>query len=222
MGRHSRVEEPATERPDARTTTTGTHRAVGKAARRRVAAWPIACVVLVGLLVTGWFGWNWADGVVASRAEAQASDCQEGDSVLRVVVAPAAAEPVTKSAMRWNDERTVVHGHCVTVDVHAAKSDRVLDALLGRGSSASLGGGTPAAWLPESASWAEKLAEGRPAIVGSQGQSVATGKQGDFPYVALAGDGVDATQQRAAQSFRAYLLAPEQREHFDEVGLSRP
>ncbi|MBK1782885.1 substrate-binding domain-containing protein [Prauserella cavernicola] len=221
MGRHSRVEEPASERPDPRITT-GTHRVIGKGPRRRVAAWPIACVVLVGLLVAGWFGWNWADGALATRAEAQASDCQEGDADLSVVVAPAAAEPVTKAAMRWNEARTVVHGHCIVVDVHAAKSDRVFDALLGQGDDSSLGGSAPAAWLPESAAWADKLSDERPDLVGSSAEVVATNDRGEFPYVSLAGDGIDSIQQRAAQSFRAYLLAPEQRGDFTAAGLTQP
>ncbi|MEU6641590.1 hypothetical protein ABZ863_03485 [Saccharomonospora sp. NPDC046836] len=195
---------------------------MGKAARRRVAAWPIACLVLVGLLVAGWFGWNWADGLVASRAEAQASTCDEGESVLRVVVTPAVVQPVAKAALEWNDARTVVHGHCVTVDVAPVKSDRVLAALVGRGGSTSITSGAPAAWVPESTTWVDQLTAERPGVIGSNAESVGSGPNADYPYVSLAGDGVDSVQQRAAQSFRAFLLAPAQREHFTSAGLNHP
>ncbi|PRX45133.1 hypothetical protein B0I33_110232 [Prauserella shujinwangii] len=216
MGRHSRVETP--ERPDS-VTSTGTHRAVGKAAgRRRVAAWPIACLVLVGLLVAGWFGWNWADGVLQSRAEALAAGCQEGDARISVVVDPAAEQPVTTAAQRWNAARTVVHGHCITVAVHTAASDQVLDVLLGDADPGPIGG-TPSAWLPATGDAAERLRAERPELVGSLPESV-TGTDGEYPYLALAGAGVDDVQERAAQSFGAYLTRPAQQAAFTDAGLS--
>ncbi|TDP91966.1 substrate-binding domain-containing protein [Labedaea rhizosphaerae] len=41
----------------------------------------------------------------------------------------------------------------------------------------------------------------------------------DFPFVALAGKGVDQTQIRAAQSFREFLSAAEQQVEFSKAGL---
>ncbi|WP_235998998.1 hypothetical protein [Qaidamihabitans albus] len=238
MGRHSAAEDredltdpalPAVprghgpDRPDS-LTSTGTHRAVGRSASRRgIAAWPIACLVLVGLLVAGWFGWNWADGVVESRAEAQATSCQEGDATLRVVVDPGAQHPVSVAAARWNQARTVVRGHCVTVDVHAAPEDRMLAVLFGDAGPDTVGG-WPAAWLPKSASSIEQLESERPERIGSQAESVASdgtdGTDGDYPYVGLTGEGVDDVQERAAQSFRAYLLQPAQQADFAAAGLA--
>lgn len=214
MGRHSIIDHPAVQRSDA-LTSTGTHRAVGKSSRRGVAAWPVAVLVLLVLLVLGWFGWNWADGVVQNRAQAQAADCQEGETSIQVAVAPSVQEPVARAADAWNDKRTVVHGHCVHVDVEAAASEQVLDSLL-TGSSA----GTPAAWIPESSAAIDQLSSQRPGLLGSSGRSVASGGGADYPYVTLASDEVDAVQQRAAQSFRAFLLQPQQRDGFTEAGLT--
>ncbi|NIJ12248.1 hypothetical protein FHU38_002592 [Saccharomonospora amisosensis] len=214
MGRHSIVDHPAVERSDA-LTSTGTHRAIGKATRRGVAAWPIASVVLVVLLVLGWFGWNWADGVVQNRAQAQAADCQEGETSIQVAVAPSIEQPVTRAAQTWNENRTVVHGYCVDVDVKAVAAQQVLDSLLA-GSPA----GMPAAWIPESSSSIDQLSKQRPGLLGSSGRSVASGAAGDYPYVTLAGEQVDDVQQRAAQSFRAFLVAPAQRTGFSDVGLT--
>ncbi|MEU3270459.1 hypothetical protein ABZ639_06405 [Saccharomonospora sp. NPDC006951] len=223
MGRHSRVDEVEEPEPDPRDalTSTGSHRAVGKAARRKVAAWPIACLVLVGLLVAGWFGWNWADGMLSNRAEAQAAECGEGDTSIRVLTAPAVTKPVSSVARQWNEARTVVHGHCVRIDVQAVRSDRVLDELLGEAGQSYVDD-TTAAWLPESITVAEKLSSERPELIGSQPESIAEGPSGDYPYVALAGNGVDSVKQRAAQSFRAYLLDPANRGAFDTAGFGTP
>ncbi|EHR51020.1 hypothetical protein SacmaDRAFT_2780 [Saccharomonospora marina XMU15] len=214
MGRHSIVDHPAVERSDA-LTSTGTHRAIGRTSRRGVAAWPIASVVLVVLLVLGWFGWNWADGVVQSRAQAQAADCQDGETSIQVAVAPSVEQPVMRAAQEWNDNRTVVHGYCVDVDVEAVPTQQVLDSLLA-GSTAEM----PAAWIPESSSSIEQLSNQRPGVLGSSARSVATGAGADYPFVTLAGEQVDDVQQRAAQSFRAFLVAPEQRTGFSDAGLT--
>ncbi|TWE28045.1 hypothetical protein [Prauserella muralis] len=216
---------PRTERDEDRgdsatTTTTGTHRAIGRT-RRRVAAWPIACAVLAALVAAGWFGWNWADGVLATRAEAQASDCAEGDAAIRVLADPGVTTPVAAAAKSWNDARKVVHGHCVRVDVQAVPADRVLDELLGK-TGRSYVDGSAAAWVPESSSAVERLSSAKPGLIGSQPESVASGQGGDYPYVGLAQDGIDDVEQRAAQSFRAFLLDSAQRAAFTKAGLSAP
>lgn len=206
MGRHSQVEDPGPEHPEHTTslTSTGSHRAIGKAAgRRRIAAWPVACLVLLGLLVAGWFGWNWADGVVASRAAAQATDCGEGNAMIRVAVDPSAQRPVSAAAQRWNATDTVVHGHCIRVHIEAAPDEQVLDSLLGRTAPSAIGG-RPTAWVPRSAEAIDELARTRPDLIGSGAEPVAGGERG-YQLVTFTGDGIDAVQQRAAQSFRAYL-----------------
>lgn len=196
---------------------TGTHRAIGK--RRGIAAWPIACVILLGLLVAGWFGWNWADGVLESRAAAQAADCKQGDTTIRVTVDPALEKPVTTAASRWNHARTVVREHCVHVDVHTASPDDVYAVLTGKAEPTTIGG-SPTAWLPDSTQWLDKLVQNRPDLVGSSGLPLASGPHDNYPFLVISGDDVDGTQQHAAQSFQKYLLKPEQQDQFRKAGLT--
>ncbi|WP_425484870.1 hypothetical protein [Amycolatopsis anabasis] len=202
-----------------RSTDTGSHRAIGKAAgRRKIAKWPIACVVLAALLVLGWLGWGWADGVLNSRAEAEATNCAEGDAAIRVVVTPSAEKPVAAAANRWNQARTVVHSHCINIRVEAMPSERVLNALTGRSNLDAIGG-LPAAWLPEASWWVGELTTAKPELVGSRPESVASARSADYPYLGLAGKGVDDVQQRAAQAFRDYLKQPAQQADFVSAGL---
>ncbi|SFQ58275.1 extracellular solute-binding protein [Amycolatopsis arida] len=217
MGRHSKVDRPAPPRPDGRTST-GSHRAVGRTPRRRIAAWPIVCTVLVALLGMGWLGLSWADGVLASRAEAQASSCQEGDATLRVVVTPSAEQPVTAAAARWNEARTVVRAHCVHVEVEAMPSRRVLDALAGATNLDAIGG-MPAGWLPESSWWISELTQNRPEMIASPAESVTSARGADYPFLGLSGEGIDVVQKHAMQSFRAFLLEPTQQADFAAAGI---
>ncbi|WP_344426880.1 hypothetical protein [Amycolatopsis minnesotensis] len=198
---------------------TGTHRIVGKKQRRRVAKWPIACLVLVALAVLGWLGWGWANGIVNNRAEAQASACTGGDTAIAVVVAPDAERPAKAAADRWNQASTVVHGHCVRVDVRAASSERTLNALAGRGSLDEIGG-LPAAWMPDSSSWVTQLKTAKPGMISSPPEPIAVGKPADYPYVGIGGK-IDDVQQRAAQSFREFLKQPTQQTDFADAGLSK-
>ncbi|SFB57753.1 hypothetical protein SAMN05216266_12151 [Amycolatopsis marina] len=217
MGRHSRVEPPAPPSPDS-CTSTGTHRAIGRGPRRRIAAWPIACAVLVALLGLGWVGWNWADDMLNRRAEAQASSCPEGDTALRVVVTPSAEKAVTTAAQNWNQANTVVRAHCIRVDVDAVPSRTVLDALTGKTGLDTIGG-LPAGWIPESSWWTSELDNIDPRLVGSPAESVASSGSADYPFIGLAGDGIDVVHKHAAQSFRAYLLEPAQQEILTASGM---
>jgi hypothetical protein len=221
MGRHTLIEDPVPhhpERPDP-LVTTGTHRAVGKdALRRRVATWPIVCVGLITLIVLGVFGWNWADSVLVSRAEAQAASCSAGNSTIRVLVAPSVETVVARSADTWNQANTIVSAHCIHVVVQPAQSPQVLDALLGRSSLDAIGG-LPAAWLPESSYWADQLQTAKPGMIGSPAQSVATAVSADYPYLGLAGNGIDETQIQAAQVFREFLRLPAQQKTFTDAGI---
>lgn len=198
---------------------TGSHRIVGKKApRRRIATWPIACLVLAVLLGLGVIGWNWADSELNSRAEAQAASCSGGTSHMRVIVTPSAQKPVETAATRWNQAATVVHGQCVHVMVEARASSEVLDALVGRTNLDSIGG-LPAAWLPESTYWVSELTTKKPEMIGSAAQSVATARSADYPFVGLAGPSIDDTLLRASQTFREYLEQPAQQADFAAAGI---
>jgi hypothetical protein len=198
---------------------TGSHRIVGKKApRRRIALWPIACLVLAALIGLGIVGWNWADSELNSRAEAQAASCSGGTSHMRVIVTPSVQKPMDAAATRWNQAATVVHGQCVHVMIEAKPSSQVLDALVGRSNLDAIGG-LPAAWLPESSYWVSELTTKKPEMIGSPAQSVATARSADYPFVGLTGPGIDDTVLRAAQTFREYLEQPAQQADFTAAGI---
>lgn len=185
-------------------TATGHHRAIGKAAtRRRIAKWPFVAAGVVVLLVVGLLGWGWANNVVDNRAEAQAKSCPEGDSTMKVLVAPGAGPAVSAAAAKWNNARTVVHAHCVHVDVQAVPSDRVFDALTGHAGLDTIGG-QPAAWIPEATDWASRLATERPDLAATPAESLTPA----YTYVCFSGPDLEAV--RAAQVFRDFLLNPAQ------------
>lgn len=225
MGRHTLNEDPVPHHPapaDDRdsVSTTGTHRAIGKAApRRRIAGWPIACVVLIALLVVGVIGWNWASGELNNRAEAEAVTCTAGPASIKVVVAPAVLKPVQEVADSWNQANQVVDDRCIHVDIAATPSQQMLDALSGKTSIGTVGG-VPAAWIPESSYWGNLLQAVKPAMIGSLAQSLSSTISADYPYLGLSGDGIDETQIRAAQSFRDYLQEPEQKAVLAKDGIS--
>ncbi|WP_254896599.1 substrate-binding domain-containing protein [Amycolatopsis sp. Hca4] len=171
--------------------------------------------MLIGL---GVVGWNWADNELNSRAEAQASSCDGGTANMRVVVTPSVQKPVAAAAQRWNQAATVVHGQCVHIVIEAKPSAQVLDALVGRAKLDTIGG-LPAAWLPESSYWVSELTTKKPEMIGSPAQSVANARSADYPFIGLAGPGVDDTALRAAQTFREYLEQPAQQADFAAAGI---
>lgn len=194
---------------------TGSHRVVGEA-KRGIAKWPIVAGVFVVLLVLGILGWGWADSIVANRAEAQASACAEGDSNLNVVAAPSVAPAVTAAAERWNQARTVVHAHCVHVQVQAIDDQRVLLALTGRGNLDSIGG-QPAVWIPETTATITELTTARPTLLTSPAEPLAANAPADYPCAVLTAENVDEVQQRASQRFRNYLQEPAQQADFTRL-----
>ncbi|WP_410616803.1 hypothetical protein [Amycolatopsis sp. lyj-109] len=217
--RTPRGEGTGSHRVVAKSDATGSHRIVGKKApRRRIAGWPIACLVLAILIGLGVVGWNWADNELNSRAEAQAASCDGGTSHMRVVVTPSVQKPVAAAADRWNQAATVVHGQCVHIMIEAKPSAQVLDALVGRAKIDSIGG-LPAAWLPESSYWVSELTTKKPEMIGSPAQSVANARSADYPFIGLAGPGIDDTALRAAQTFREYLEQPAQQADFAAAGI---
>lgn len=205
---------------DGPSTASGTHRAMGPAVKRRkIATWPIFTGVFIVLVVAGLLGWGWADNVLSSRAEAQANACTDGDSNITVVVTPSLQQPVTAAADRWNQAKTVVHAHCVHVDVRAVPSQQVLDALTGKADMATLGG-LPAAWVPENSFFVSQLQNAKPGMIGAPAESVASTAGEDYPFVGLAGTTVDEVQARAAQVFRDFLREPAQAADFQKAGLA--
>ncbi|HKS49075.1 MAG TPA: hypothetical protein VJT49_29000 [Amycolatopsis sp.] len=195
------------------TVATGHHRAVGTAAgRRRIAKWPIVTGVLVLLLGLGMLGWGWANNVLDSRTEAQAKACTEGDSTMKVVVAPGAVQPVSAAAAKWNEAKTVVHSYCVRIDVQSFASDHVYSALTGQNPDAI--GGIPAAWIPEAGNWGDRLAAARPDLIGSPAEKLTAG----YTYIGLGGSAVDEVAVRAAQVFRDFLMQPAQQSAFSPTG----
>lgn len=220
-GQHATVDEPARQveapqRSEGRTAT-GYHRAVGAAAtRRRIAHWPIAAGVLVLLIALGLGGWAWANNVLDSRNAAQAKDCAEGVSTMKVIVAPGVARPVQAAATKWNQARTVVHAHCITIDVQPRPSNQVLDALTGHAAPDTIGG-IPAVWVPEApGNWAAQLTTARPDLIGTPPEGLTNG----FSYVGLGGSAVDEVTIRAAQVFHDFLMDPAQRPDFTDAGLA--
>ncbi|WP_245616915.1 hypothetical protein [Amycolatopsis taiwanensis] len=195
--------------------STGYHRAVGKSAsRRRIAKWPLVAATMIVLVTVGVFAWNWANDVVDNRAEAQAKSCAEGDSTMRVLVAPGAARSVSAAAAKWNNARTVVHSHCVRIDVQTVPSDRAFDALTGRTGLDTIGG-LPAAWVPEAADdWGGRLATARPDLVATPAEPLTAG----YAYVCLGGPDLDEVAVRAAQVFRDFLLDPAQQAGVTDAG----
>ncbi|WP_326835946.1 hypothetical protein VSH64_13615 [Amycolatopsis rhabdoformis] len=230
MGRHTLAEEPVPhpldppKRQQGRSETTGSHRIVAaKAPRRRIAKWPIACAGLVVLVALGVFGWNWADSVLNNRAEAQAASCGGNRSTLRLVVTPQVAKPVEAAAKRWDADLTPEHGACFQVDVTTKSSSEVLDALVGKTDLSTIGG-LPDGWIPESSYWVTQLTNAKPERIGSPAMPIGSGPPADYPFVGLAGASISGTstdenQQRATQSFRAYLKEPAQLADFAAAGI---
>ncbi|MEV6875724.1 hypothetical protein [Amycolatopsis sp. NPDC051128] len=214
-----RSETTGSHRTAGKVEATGSHRIVGKKApRRRIATWPIACLVLAALIGLGVIGWNWADSELNNRAEAQAASCSGGTSHMRVVVTPSVQKPLAAAADRWNQAATVVHGQCVHVMIEPKPSAQVLDALVGRAGLDTIGG-LPAAWLPESSYWVSELTTKKPEMIGSPAQSVANARSADYPFIGLTGQGIDDTVLRAAQTFREFLEQPAQQADFAAAGI---
>jgi Ca-activated chloride channel family protein len=149
------------------------HRALATKVRRGVAKWPIAVIGLVVLLLLGWLGLTWVNNTLDRRAAAQSHACPQGDSVLRVAVAPSAAGAVQEAAARWNGQAAVVDDHCVRIDVAATDTKAVFDGLTGDWDEAAMGP-RPQAWLPESSVWINKLSAVNNILVASAPESVAT------------------------------------------------
>lgn len=151
----------------------GRHRALTKEAARRGVAWqPIAIAVAVVLLVLGWLGWSWVQGSLDRRAAALVGTCAEGPAGLRVAVTPSTAEPVRLAAGRWNQRDTIVHDHCVEVQVVVIPPEQVLEGLTGQWGGVL--GQRPQAWLPDSTFWVNKLAAWNNAAISSAPESVAS------------------------------------------------
>jgi len=149
------------------------HRALVTRVRRRMAKWPVAITGLVVLILLGWLAWTWLGGVLERRAAAEANGCTGGDVVLRVAVTPSIAQPVRDAAQRWTDTHPVIDDQCVRLQVQSVDSQTVLTGLTTKWDSDKLGE-QPAAWLPDSMLWANRLTAQNNGIVGTAPQSIAT------------------------------------------------
>ncbi|ANZ38929.1 VWA domain-containing protein [Lentzea guizhouensis] len=149
------------------------HRSLRAKVRRGIAKWPVAIVVVVVLIGLGWGAWSWIGGVLDRRAQAQAQDCNEGDSVLRVAATPSVAEAVAEVARAWSVTRPVVYDHCITIEVISTDSSAVLDGLTGTWDSGKLGE-RPHAWVPDSMLWANRLSALNAKLVGGAPKSIGT------------------------------------------------
>ncbi|MEV4320586.1 substrate-binding domain-containing protein [Actinocrispum sp. NPDC049592] len=147
------------------------HRALAEV-QRGVAKWLLAVLGVIILLVLGWLGVGWLNAAMDRRA-AGSQVCPEGDSVLRVAVAPSAAVAVLDAAKRWNDQNTVVYDHCVRIDVAGQVTSQVFAGLSGEWNAAVMGP-RPQAWLPESSYWVNRLSAANNTLVASAPESVAT------------------------------------------------
>jgi hypothetical protein len=215
MGRHRQVEDPSSQQQSSPEvlTHTGYHRAMGKqATRRRIAAWPVVCMTLVVLTILGWLGWNWANGMVANRAEAQAAQCQEGNATVKVAVDPSAEKPVSEAAVKWNKDNTIVRSHCIQIDIKPVASAKMVDALSGK-QDVSAVGGLPAGWIPQASPEIQQLTADRPELIAASSESITQGPV-NYLYLGLAGDGIDLVQKQAAQLFRDFLKQPAQQASF--------
>jgi Ca-activated chloride channel family protein len=149
------------------------HRALVTRVRRRMAKWPVAITGLVVLVLLGWVAWTWLGGVLERRAAAEANGCTQGDVVLRVAVTPSIAEPVRDAAQAWTNTNPVVDDSCVRLQVQSVDSQTVLTGLTTKWDEGKLGT-QPAAWLPDSTLWANRLTAQNNSIIGTPPQSVAT------------------------------------------------
>ena len=149
------------------------HRALVTRVRRRLAKWPVAVTALVVLLLLGWVAWTWLGGVLERRAAAEANGCTAGDVVLRVAVTPSIAEPVRDAAQRWTDTNPVVDDSCIRIQVQSVDSQTVLNGLTTKWDEGKLGA-QPAAWLPDSTLWANRLTAQNNTVVSTTPQSIAT------------------------------------------------
>ena len=149
------------------------HRALRTKVRRGIATWPVAIVGLVVLLVLGWLGWSWVGGLVERRAAAQAGDCNEGESLLRIASTPSAAEAVKQVAEAWSRTRPVVYDHCIQIEVQSIDSEVVLQGLAQGWDTARIGE-RPHAWVPDSTLWANRLSAQNAALLGGVPESIGT------------------------------------------------
>lgn len=187
MGKHSQPDE-----------TPGTHRAVG--ARRGVATWPLAVLAALAVLTAGIVAVAWGVNSADAAANAESRDCSEGTTTLHVAAAPELNDRVAKAADQWNRQHRVVFSHCVTVASSPATAKQATAQIVGDHA--------PSAWLSPTDRDAADLQKHHAALVATTTDPLSVGGK-RYPYVVIAGKGVDDMQQRAAQAFRDYLDEPD-------------
>ena len=103
---------------------------------------------------------------------------------LGVQVAPDLAVPVTRIAQEWTDHNPTAAGKCVQVELASDAVDQQELSLLGQGAASSE---TPTnVWLPDSTTWAQRLATDRRSIPGNTLSITVHPSIANSPLVAVA------------------------------------
>jgi hypothetical protein len=141
--------------------------------RRRRAKWPIGVLVVVLLVVGGFFGWSWVGRTLDRQAAASAAACPEGPTTVTVDAAPAITRAARAAADAYTRTHPVVADHCVRVQVNSVDPAAVFAGLTGTWNTHTLGA-QPQAWLPDSSLWTNRLNSQNASAVADIPRSVAT------------------------------------------------
>ena len=129
----------------------GEHR--GGSGARGISKGPILVVVLIVLIVAGFFGWKALSNRIDDQGQQAAGTCVEGNKTLDVTADPSIAPQVEELAKRYTQTSPVVRDHCIAVVVHGAPSASVSTALEAGPAApwddAALGP-RPTLWIPTS------------------------------------------------------------------------
>ncbi len=105
----------------------GEHR--GGSGARGISKGPILVVVLIVLIVAGFFGWKALSNRIDDQGQQAAGTCVEGNKTLDVTADPSIAPQVEELAKRYTQTSPVVRDHCIAVVVHGAPSASVSTAI---------------------------------------------------------------------------------------------
>ncbi|MDI9919013.1 substrate-binding domain-containing protein [Rhodococcus sp. IEGM 1379] len=129
----------------------GEHR--GGSSARGISKGPIFVVVLIVLIVAGFFGWKALGSRIADQGEQAAGTCVEGGKTLDVTADPSIAPQIEELGKRYTLTSPVVRDHCITIAVHGAPTPAVGAALAAGAQStwdASALGPRPGLWVAQS------------------------------------------------------------------------
>jgi hypothetical protein len=175
----------------------GEHR--GGSGARGISKGPILVVVLIVLIVAGFFGWMALSNRIDDQGQQAAGTCVEGNKTLDVTADPSIAPQVEELAKRYTQTSPVVRDHCIAVVVHGAPSASVSTALEAGPAApwddAALGP-RPSLWIPTSSFELAPLS-GK-AVINGDPRSLASS-----PIVLAAGPETAAALAGAASSWKS-------------------